>query len=73
MDQEGKVPLQAKQIPIGLIKTQDNYKVKSQTNKRNDARTCGILSHDRGTIAPPRPGRHGTSLVFLQFLHTKNT
>lgn len=35
--------------------------------------TWETWSHDRGTIAPPSPGRHGTILIFLQFLHSRVT
>lgn len=39
----------------------------------NSKRTWGMWSHDRGTIAPPSPGRQGTDFTFLQFLHNKVT
>jgi hypothetical protein len=35
--------------------------------------TWGTWSHERGTTAPPSPGRHGTCFPFLQFLHIKVT
>ena len=35
--------------------------------------TWGAWSQERGTIAPPSPGRHGTSFTFLQFLHKSVT
>lgn len=36
-------------------------------------KTWVTWSQDRGTIAPPSPGRHGTSFTFLQFLHNNVT
>lgn len=72
-DQWGTVLHQAAQIPIIKWNVRVQNKQRPGIATKDLRQAWGICSQERGTIAPPRPGRQGTSFVLWQFLHTRLT